>query len=158
MKNNDAPTPGKQYYVYGLYEEGSEDPFYIGKAKRDSPHPRHKAQFYEAKRGHICPRCAKIRKIWASGKQVECWTLAEMDDEVFAYAEEIRIIAEYGTANLKNLTPGGEGQRLTEEVRAERERTAREFREEIKYQAMIKREREKIEAYCRRTGTTRKLV
>jgi hypothetical protein len=136
-----------KYYVYGLYEEGAEEPFYVGKAKRDSKCPRHKAQVYEAKRGHKCPRCAKIRKIWAEGKQIECWTLIETDDEAFAYAEEIRIIAKIGTANLTNLTPGGEGQRLTDETRAERE-----------YQAMIVRETLKIEALRRKTGTTRKLV
>lgn len=147
MANSDAGKLNKLYYVYGLYEEGSEDPFYIGKGKRDSQHPRHKAHFYEAQRGHKCPKCAKIRQLWAEGKQAECWTLVETDDEAFAYAEETRIIAEYGTANLKNLTSGGEGQRLTEEVRAERE-----------YQAMLFRERIKMEDTRRKLGVTRKLV
>jgi hypothetical protein len=147
MKNNDAPKVSSQYYVYGLYEEGSEDPFYIGKAKTNAKHQRHENQFYEAKRGHKCPRCAKIRKIWANGKQVECWVLVETDDESFAYTEEIRLIAEYGTGNLTNLTAGGEGRRDTPEMVAERA-----------YQAMLLRGRVKIVDERRRTGTTRKLV
>ena len=143
MSKNDKPRLSKLYYVYGLYEEGSEDPFYIGKGNSRRP----KAHIYEAKRGHKCPKCAKIRKIWASGKKVECWALVQTEDQAFAYAEEIRIIAEYGTSNLTNLTVGGEGRMDTPELIAERA-----------YQAMLMHERIKIADIRRKTGSTRKLV
>lgn len=132
-----------KYYVYGLYEEDNEDPFYIGKGNIRRP----KMHFYEAKRGHKCPKCSKIRKIWASGKQVECWALVETEDEAFAYSEEIRFIAEYGIENLTNLTMGGEGRIDTPAIIAERE-----------YQATIFQERVKIAELRRKTGSTRKLV
>lgn len=93
-----------KFYVYVLARpDGS--PFYVGKGSRR----RWREHENEASRGHKCPKCSVIRKIWKSGGQVQCYVVLETDDEAEAFQHERDLIALYGRAKLTNLTDGGEG-------------------------------------------------
>lgn len=94
----------RTFYVY-LLVRPDDSPFYVGKGigRRMYDHDA------EARRGHHCHKCNTIRKIWQQGGSVRRVVVFTSADEQEALAEEIRLIAFYGRANLTNQTDGGEG-------------------------------------------------
>lgn len=93
----------KRFYVYILYD--NDMPFYIGKGtgKRSHEHLR------EAKRGHACHKCSRIRKVWRECRDVTIRYVYQTDAEWRAFKRERDLIAQIGIENLTNLTYGGEG-------------------------------------------------
>lgn len=97
-----------KFYVYTLAEPdideyGSSRVFYVGKGCKDRVHEHEP----EARKGHKCHKCNRIRKIWASGKGIEKNIVFETDDEILAFRYEVQLIAKYGLKNLTNVEPGG---------------------------------------------------
>jgi hypothetical protein len=85
------------FYVYTLSSPDGAV-FYVGKGKgrRIDAHER------QARLGVDSPKCAAIRKIWASGGRVLKEKVAFFNSEQDAYAEEKRLIE-----SLPGLTNGG---------------------------------------------------
>lgn len=92
------------FYVYELRDQNGK-PFYVGKGSNSRMHAHEK----RAARGIVSPVCAKIRKLWRLGGAVRCVVVYTAPDEQAAFAEERRLIAYYGRANLTNQTDGGDG-------------------------------------------------
>jgi hypothetical protein len=125
------PTiPPHRFYVYILCRPprrnaANGEPFYVGKGSG----PRVFDHEGEARRGHICAKCAIIREIWKNGGEIQRYIVFTTDDEAEAYTYEIEIIALYGLHTLANYSPGGAGgeRRITqsEETRAKRRAAAK---------------------------------
>jgi hypothetical protein len=54
-------------------------------------------------------RSCKIREVWERGGSVSAIIVLETNDEQVALAEEKRLVALYGRANLTNESDGGDG-------------------------------------------------
>lgn len=91
-----------RFYVYELSDETGAV-FYVGKGsgRRMWDHK------YKAVSGQKTPRADRIRAILARGGTIQMAKVFVTDDEVAAYAEEVRLIAFYGRAALTNQTSGG---------------------------------------------------
>lgn len=107
--------PQKRFYVYALVDD-TGSPFYIGKGTRDRM-LHHRG---EAKRGHNCHKCNKIRKMWQEGRDYHAIKVFHTDDEKLALDKECELIAEIGSFRLCNLTGGGEGKTIPQHVIQER--------------------------------------
>lgn len=107
-------TPKTGFYVYTLSDDTV---FYVGKGAQYRIHAHEK----EARTSCWCPKCMKIRSIWARCREVQkaIVFVTSIEDEACQY--ERQLIAEIGRGNLLNRTNGGEGkQRVTEEERQSR--------------------------------------
>jgi hypothetical protein len=93
----------KKYYVYGLIDPRTNNPFYIGKSNGN----RIVAHEIEAEKGNGSRKCATIREIWLAGLTVKKVKIKEFSDEDAAYGYEKVVIAEIGSKNLSNGTLGG---------------------------------------------------
>jgi len=102
-----------RFYVYVLARPNGK-PFYVGKGTGDRI-VRHEV---EARNGHKCHKCNIIRKIWASGGEVQRYTVLTTDDEQEALDYEVTLIALFGASTLANQTSGGESGTLSDEARA----------------------------------------
>lgn len=123
------------WLVYELRDPDGT-PFYVGKGQFARPI----VHAQEARRGVGGHKCNHIRKLWRSGGDVVIAVVLTTENEDAAFAEERRLIAHYGRANLTNVTDGGvgcEGRSHSEETRrkiAEANRghvTSRETKEKI---------------------------
>jgi hypothetical protein len=102
-----------RFYVYTLIgPDGAV--FYVGKGQGKRMY-QHRG---EAKNGHSCHKCNKIRKLWREGADYTELVVFQTDDEQEAFTKEIELIA--STPNLCNVTTGGEGGSVRPEVRQER--------------------------------------
>jgi hypothetical protein len=99
-KSKEDIAPVKQFYVYLLLDRAV--PFYVGKGCMD----RINEHEQEARRGHICYKCHKIRKIWRSGRQIKKRIVFRTHNEIEAYRYEAKLIATIGLVNLTNIRPG----------------------------------------------------
>ena len=92
------------FYVYELRDQAGV-PFYVGKGSKRRVHEHER----RAKAGIKSHLCHKIRKLWRLGFTVQKTIVFRARDEQAAFAEEKRLIAYYGRANLTNQTDGGDG-------------------------------------------------
>jgi len=97
----------KRFYVYILYRPWNMIPCYVGKGSGDRVyfHSRYVDTHYNK---HLV---AIIKK---AGGEIPHRVVFETDDELQAFAEEVRLIAAIGRSDLRlgplcNLTNGGEG-------------------------------------------------
>lgn len=100
----------KIFYVYALYRERKQKPFYIGKGVGD----RVDRHFRESNLRANTHKNNIIKKDLAAGKRIRIKLLAEDLTEAQAFKLEREWIAYYGrevdgTGCLTNLTDGGEG-------------------------------------------------
>jgi len=93
--------PDQGYYVYTLSAPDGTV-FYVGKGCRGRilDHER------EARRGHRCYKCNKIRKIWRTGGEVKPAIVFTTPSEAAAYNYEAELIGHIGLTNLTNTAPG----------------------------------------------------
>lgn len=105
----------KEFYTYVMVDPRTDTIFYVGKGKGD----RMKRHLSEAKGGyHQNKKLAnKINNILKANLEVEFIKILETDIEEEAFNKEVELIAEIGLSNLCNLTEGGEGPKLTEEIK-----------------------------------------
>lgn len=115
MKNDNASKPSKRFYVYILVD--GEAPFYVGKGQQKRAYTHRN----EARRGHACHKCNKIRKLWREGRDYVERIVFETNNEQDAFDKEVALIAEIGSRNLCNLTAGGEGATTAEHIAKEYE-------------------------------------
>lgn len=92
----------KRFYVYILSDDGT--PFYVGKGQKSRVHQHEK----EAKKNCECPKCQRIRAVWASGFEITKSIVFESDDETEVMQRERDLIAHYGLGNLCNRSSGGQ--------------------------------------------------
>lgn len=104
------------FYVYTLARPDGRV-FYVGKGRGK----RIDAHESQARHGKLSKKCNIIRKIWASGGQVEKAIVFRTESEREALDYEIRLIASFTSGELANLTRGGDGvigYRFTAKARA----------------------------------------
>lgn len=84
------PSLSRGFYVYELVD--ADVVFYVGKGSgvRVYQHDQ------EAQRGCACPKCERIRAIWAAGRDIERRIVHTTNDEQEAYRVESERIALYG--------------------------------------------------------------
>lgn len=102
----------KVFYVYALYIEGEDNPFYIGKTYRGAA--RLSKHLNEVNSGSTLLKARKMRKAICSNKKIYEKIIFETTDESDAFRKEQELIALYGridnkTGILTNHTDGGEG-------------------------------------------------
>lgn len=104
------------FYVYGLYEEGSNVPFYIGKGHgtRKDVHIREAQAQADIPGNQRIIKVNKILKLLSEGKVIESRIIEEGLSEKTAFERERELIIEYGrvdlgTGPLTNMSDGGEG-------------------------------------------------
>lgn len=113
-----ASVPGlgknpNRFFVYALWIEGEENPFYIGKGQDDRPYDHLNASSYNSRGGNR-HKNNTIKKAHYGGKEINVFYLEWDLDEASAHTLETDWIAYYGrrdlgTGCLTNLTNGGEG-------------------------------------------------
>jgi len=95
------------FYVYGLFELGTENLLYIGKGKNDRS-KKHRPLLIENK--HVNPKLQnKFNSLIKNNSDVEDRIIQNNLTEQNALDREKQLIAFYGLENLCNLTEGGEG-------------------------------------------------
>jgi hypothetical protein len=118
------------YYVYALWEEGKDHPFYIGKGKGDrfQQHFQEAASWDGESRFRIMPNgdkywynVAKLSIIKKDPSKIKVTIIEEGLSESKAFKLETLMVATYGPSFdggvLTNMTWGGDGVSMTEEVR-----------------------------------------
>lgn len=98
------------HYVYSYHEQGSGNPFYIGKGTGDRAESHTRPHFLSRKTMFYC----KLRSIINSGNQPEVRYVQRDMSEEAAFALEKKLIRQYGrrdigTGCLTNHTDGGDG-------------------------------------------------
>lgn len=95
------------WYCYLLIDPRTGCPFYVGKGQRNRINAHHQ----EARRGHKCPKCAKIRKLWQEGRDYTRLIVFRSDDEQAALDLEVLLISGFRARGVKlcNLAAGGQG-------------------------------------------------
>jgi hypothetical protein len=78
--------------------------FYIGKGQGS----RIRAHEREAQGACCCPKCERIRCVWAAGEEIKRTIVFETDSESAALQYERDLIATIGRVNLCNRSDGGE--------------------------------------------------
>jgi hypothetical protein len=95
------------FYVYGLFEIGTENILYIGKGKNDRS-KKHIPLLLDNK--HTNPKLQnKFNSLVSNNSSLEDRILANNLTEYRAFEIEKQLIEFYGLKNLCNLTRGGEG-------------------------------------------------
>jgi hypothetical protein len=96
-------TPYGIYYVYTLaLSQNGDDVFYVGKGTQS----RAEDHILEARKRHLCPRCAVIRYLLKKKKSYWYDVLLETDDEGYAFWYEMKIITSFPYGTLCNLAGG----------------------------------------------------
>ena len=108
--------PRSGFYVYGLYDKGKNEVFYIGKG---SGH-RMLNHVSEWCCGHICnaAKFERIGNIYKSGGNITYLIFKETKNEKVAFAVERLLIKMMGIENLTNLSGGFEPQSERDRVKA----------------------------------------
>ena len=102
-----------RYYVYELWDLIKNKPFYVGKGSGKRTYI-HTSKAHLAKKDGNQFKKNVIRKILLDNNKPTVKYIFRTDDELAAYAEETRLILQYGrrdigTGILTNLTNGGVG-------------------------------------------------
>lgn len=104
----------KSFYVYGLYIEGCNRPFYIGKSTLNMKNYRFAKHIYDAKSGATALVYNKIRKLLKNNISFYERKLKILNSEQEAFDLEIKLISLLGkicdgTGCLYNISDGGDG-------------------------------------------------
>jgi hypothetical protein len=126
-KKRDDTIPTKRYYVYTLSD--GDTPFYVGKGQGRRIHHHEE----EAQSDCTCPKCDRIRSIWAAGQTVTKSIVFQSSDEAEVLQHECALIAQIGRESLCNRSNGGEpgGHREYVSVDTLRRQLRLEFKETI---------------------------
>ena len=130
------------YYVYGYFEPGSEQPFYIGKGRKGRARS-HLGLFMRATWGGLF--YVRLRELDAKGITPDVRKLHEGMTDQDAKDKEIDLISfwgriDIGTGCLCNHTRGGDGAAgISAETRAKKSRAAKGRRHSAETRAKIRR-------------------
>lgn len=95
------------FSVYTLHDGSTNRIFYVGKALYTRR--RYHTHMAEARHGHECHRCRKIRKLLAAGVSIVQTIVYQTLDEDDALAHEAELISLLGKERLTNTADGGRG-------------------------------------------------
>jgi hypothetical protein len=102
----------RKYYVYEIWEDGAETPFYVGKTH--DVEQRKQAHLKNKNTTRMLPVHFKLQKLLRENVSFDFRTVAECDTEEASFQLEQELISKYGrldlgTGPLFNMTAGGEG-------------------------------------------------
>jgi len=104
------------FYVYALQDSRTGAAFYVGKGSKNRAY-EHTTDWNLRNDGNRY-KVNKINKIRREGGEVEVRIVADNMSEKKAFEMEEDLISELGIENLTNMTHGGEGESLSEEMKA----------------------------------------